>query len=118
MDFRYPSIQAHYNQAVIYLNFGTPKKNKFSVWNKWRIYYFQVSQYLSTLGYLPQDFFSVGEKNNLSPSGFCFGRKKLYYKLFHSKLCTSRLFFFHSLRELDFVNVAITGNGVVGGGEY
>ena len=29
--------------------FGTPKNNKFSIWNKWKIYYFQVSQYLSTL---------------------------------------------------------------------
>ena len=25
--FRCPSIQAHYNEAVIYLNFGTPKNN-------------------------------------------------------------------------------------------
>ena len=25
MVFRCPNIQAHYNEAVIYLNFGTPK---------------------------------------------------------------------------------------------
>ena len=40
MVFRCPNIQAHYNEAVIYLNFGTPKKNEFSIWNKWKIYYF------------------------------------------------------------------------------
>ena len=38
--FRCPSIQAHCNEAVIYLNFGTPKNNEFSIWNKWKIYYF------------------------------------------------------------------------------
>ena len=51
MVFRCPNIQAHYNEAVICINFGTPENNEFSVWNKWKIYYFQVSQYLSTLGY-------------------------------------------------------------------
>ena len=40
MIFRCPNIQAHYNEAVIYLNFGTPKNNEFSIWNKWKIYYF------------------------------------------------------------------------------
>ena len=40
MSFRCPNIQAHYNEAVIYLNFGTPKNNEFSIWNKWKIYYF------------------------------------------------------------------------------
>ena len=50
MVFRCPYIQAHYNEAVIYLKFGTPKNNEFSFWNKWKIYYFQVSQYLTTLG--------------------------------------------------------------------
>ena len=35
-----PNIQEHYNEAVIYLNFGTPKNNEFSIWNKWKIYYF------------------------------------------------------------------------------
>ena len=40
MFFRCPSIQAHCNEAVIYLNFGTPKNNEFSIWNKWKIYYF------------------------------------------------------------------------------
>ena len=29
MIFRCPNIQAHYNEAVIYLNFGTPKNNEF-----------------------------------------------------------------------------------------
>ena len=51
MVFKCPNIQAHYHEAVIYLIFGTPKNNEFSIWNKWKIYYFQVSQYLSTLGY-------------------------------------------------------------------
>ena len=40
MFFRCPNIQAHYNEAVIYLNFGTPKNDEFSIWNKWKIYYF------------------------------------------------------------------------------
>ena len=40
MFFRCLNIQAHYNEAVIYLNFGTPKNNEFSIWNKWKIYYF------------------------------------------------------------------------------
>ena len=31
MFFRCPSIQAHCNEAVIYLNFGTPKNNEFSI---------------------------------------------------------------------------------------
>ena len=52
MFFRCPSIQAHGNEAGIYLNFGTPKNNEFSIWNKWKIYYFEMSQYLSTLGYM------------------------------------------------------------------
>ena len=40
MFFMCPNIQAHYNEAVIYLNFGTPKNNEFSILNKWKIYYF------------------------------------------------------------------------------
>ena len=40
MIFRCPNIQAHYNEAVIYLNSGIPKNNEFSIWNKWKIYYF------------------------------------------------------------------------------
>ena len=40
MVFRCPNIQAHYIEAVIYLNFGTSKNNEFSIWNKWKIYYF------------------------------------------------------------------------------
>ena len=40
MVFRCPNTQGHYNEAVIYLNFGTPKNNEFSIWNKWKIYYF------------------------------------------------------------------------------
>ena len=39
MFFRCPSIQAHCNEAVIYLKIGTPKNNEFSIWNKWKIYY-------------------------------------------------------------------------------
>ena len=38
MVFRCPNIQAHYDEAVIYLNFGTPKNNEFSIWNKWKIF--------------------------------------------------------------------------------
>ena len=40
MVFRCPNIQAHYNEAVLCLNFGTPENNEFSIWNKWKIYYF------------------------------------------------------------------------------
>ena len=40
MIFRCSKIQALYNEAVIYLNFGTPKNDEFSIWNKWKIYYF------------------------------------------------------------------------------
>ena len=40
MFFICPDIQAHHNEAVIYLNFRTPKNNEFSIWNKWKIYYF------------------------------------------------------------------------------
>ena len=40
MFFRRLNIQTHYNEAVTYLDFGTPKNNEFSIWNKWKIYYF------------------------------------------------------------------------------
>ena len=40
MVFRCPNIQAHGNEAVLCLNFGTPENNEFSVWDKWKIYYF------------------------------------------------------------------------------
>ena len=40
MVFRCPNIQAHYNEAVLYLNFGTSENNEFSIWDKWKIYYF------------------------------------------------------------------------------
>ena len=40
MFFKCPNIQAHCNEAVIDLNFRTPKNNEFSIWNKWKIYYF------------------------------------------------------------------------------
>ena len=40
MIFMCSNIQSHYNKAVIYLNFGTPKNDEFSIWNKWKIYYF------------------------------------------------------------------------------
>ena len=52
MVFRCPNIQACCNEAVLCLTFGTPENNEFSIWDKWKIYYFQVSQYLSTLGYI------------------------------------------------------------------
>ena len=40
MVFRCPNIQAHYNEAVLCLSFGTPENNEFSIWDKWKIYYF------------------------------------------------------------------------------
>ena len=40
MFFRGPYIQAHCNEAVLCLNFGTPENNEFSIWDKWKIYYF------------------------------------------------------------------------------
>ena len=40
MIFSYPNTQAHCNEAVLCLNFGTPENNEFSMWNKWKIYYF------------------------------------------------------------------------------
>ena len=51
MVFRCPNIQAHCNEAVLCIKFGTLENNGFSIWDKWKIYYFRVSQYLSTLGY-------------------------------------------------------------------
>ena len=57
MIFRCPNIQTDNNEAVLCLNFGTPENNKFFIWDKWKIYYFKVSLYLSTLGYS----FSVSE---------------------------------------------------------
>ena len=56
MVFPCSNIHAHYNEAVLCLNFGTPENNGFSIWNKWKIYYFLVSQYLSTLGFIVCDF--------------------------------------------------------------
>ena len=38
--FRCPNIQAQCNEAVLCLTFGTPENNEFSIWNKWKIYYF------------------------------------------------------------------------------
>ena len=40
MVFRCPNIQACCNEAVLCLNFGTPENNEFSIWDKWKIYYF------------------------------------------------------------------------------
>ena len=40
MIFRCPNIQTDYNEAVLCLNFGTPESNEFSIWDKWKIYYF------------------------------------------------------------------------------
>ena len=65
MVYRCPNSQAHYNEAVIYLNCGTPKNNEFSIWNKWKIYYFLVSQYLSTLGYSYREEYLLGEHSLL-----------------------------------------------------
>ena len=36
MVFRCPNTQAHCNEAVLYLNFGTPENNEFSIWDKWK----------------------------------------------------------------------------------
>ena len=49
-------MQAHYNEAVPCLNFGTPENDKFSIWDKWKNYYFSVFQFLSTLGYVMRLF--------------------------------------------------------------
>ena len=38
MFFRCPNIQTDYIEAVFCLNFGTPEKNEFSIWDKWKIY--------------------------------------------------------------------------------
>ena len=51
MIFTCSNIQAHYDEAVICLNFGTPENNEFSIWDELKIHYFSVSQYLSILGY-------------------------------------------------------------------
>ena len=40
MIFRCPNIQTDYNEAVLCLNFGTPENNEFSIWDKWKIYYY------------------------------------------------------------------------------
>ena len=40
MFFRGPNILAHCNEPVLCLNFGTLENNEFSIWNKWKIYYF------------------------------------------------------------------------------
>ena len=40
MVFRSPNIQAHYNEAVLCLKFGTPENYEFSIWDKWKIYHF------------------------------------------------------------------------------
>ena len=40
MIFSCPNIQTDYNEAVLCLNFGTPENNEFSIWDKWKIYYF------------------------------------------------------------------------------
>ena len=40
MVLRCPNIQTDYNEAVLSLDFGTPENNEFSIWDKWKIYYF------------------------------------------------------------------------------
>ena len=42
MIFRCPNIQAHYNEAELCLNFGTPENNEFSIWEKWKICFLGV----------------------------------------------------------------------------
>ena len=42
----FPNTQAHYNEAVNLLNFGTPKNNEFSIWDKWKIYYSRLVGWL------------------------------------------------------------------------
>ena len=42
MVFRCPNIQAHDNEAVNCLNFGTPENNEFSIWDKWKIHFLGV----------------------------------------------------------------------------
>ena len=40
MVFTYLNIQVYYNVALLCLSFGTPENNEFSIWDKWKIYYF------------------------------------------------------------------------------
>ena len=40
MIFRCPNILTDYNEAVLCLNSGAPENNEFSIWDKWKIYYF------------------------------------------------------------------------------
>ena len=40
MFFRCSNSQAHCNEAVLCPNFGTSENNEFSIWDKWKIYYF------------------------------------------------------------------------------
>ena len=40
MVLRCPNIQTDYNEAVLSLDFGTPENNEFSIWDKWKVYYF------------------------------------------------------------------------------
>ena len=40
MVFTCLNIQAHYDEGVICLNFGTSENNEFSIWDKWKIYHF------------------------------------------------------------------------------
>ena len=37
MFFRCSNVQAHYNEAVLCQDFGTPENNEFSIWDKWKI---------------------------------------------------------------------------------
>ena len=41
MVCRCPNIQVHNNEAVIYLNFGTPKNNEFSICNNGKFIIFR-----------------------------------------------------------------------------
>ena len=53
--------------TVICLNFWTPENSWFSIFDKWKINYFGVSQYLSTLLHIFPD--SLCLNSALSPSG-------------------------------------------------
>ena len=91
MVFRCPNSQAHYNEAVIYLNCGTPKNNEFSIWNKWKIYYFLVSQYLSTLGYSESQFLRDPAQN---------GRGVVMRKKYSIDFDFDKLLFTHEIFKL------------------
>ena len=56
MVFRCPNIQAHDNEALIYLNFGTPKNNEFSILGVPILKHIRVFGYFRLNGPLRQYF--------------------------------------------------------------